>query len=85
MGPLLVQALAILSISAGFEAALSYIGLGIQPPQADWGYMVRAGQEFVFTTPMLAVLPGLLTMIFVIACNFVGDDLRDAFDPRRQQ
>jgi peptide/nickel transport system permease protein len=84
-GPLLVQALAILSISAGFAAALSYIGLGIQPPQADWGYMVRAGQEFVYTSPMLAVLPGVLTMIFVTACNFVGDDLRDAFDPRRRR
>jgi peptide/nickel transport system permease protein len=84
-GPLLVQAFAILSISAGFAAALSYIGLGIQPPRADWGYMVKAGQEFVFTEPMLVILPGLLTMIFVIACNFVGDDLRDAFDPRRRR
>jgi peptide/nickel transport system permease protein len=85
MGPLLVQAFAILSISAGFAAGLSYIGLGIQPPHADWGYMVKAGQEFVFTAPALVVLPGLLTMLFVIACNFVGDDLRDAFDPRRRR
>ena len=85
MGPLLVQALTILSISAGFAAGLSYIGLGIQPPDADWGYMVKAGQEFIFTVPMLAVLPGVLTMLFVMACNFVGDDLRDAFDPRRQR
>jgi peptide/nickel transport system permease protein len=84
-GPLLVQAFAILSISAGFAAALSYIGLGIQPPRADWGYMVKAGQEFVFTEPALVVVPGLLTMLFVIACNFVGDDLRDAFDPRRRR
>lgn len=83
-GPLLVQALTILSIAAGFAAGLSYLGLGIQPPQADWGYMVKAGQEFMFTAPALVVLPGLLTMVFVIACNFVGDDLRDAFDPRRQ-
>jgi peptide/nickel transport system permease protein len=84
-GPLLVQAFAILSISAGFAAGLSYIGLGIQPPRADWGYMVKAGQEFVFTEPMLAVLPGVLVMLFVIACNFVGDDLRDASDPRRRR
>jgi peptide/nickel transport system permease protein len=84
-GPLLVQAFAILSISAGFAAALSYVGLGIQPPRADWGYMVKAGQEFVFTTPALVILPGVLTMLFVIACNFVGDDLRDAFDPRRRR
>jgi len=85
MGPLLVQTFAILSISAGFAAGLSYIGLGIQPPTPDWGYMVKAGQEFVFTTPMLVVVPGLLTMLFVVACNFVGDDLRDAFDPRRRR
>jgi ABC-type dipeptide/oligopeptide/nickel transport system permease subunit len=84
-GPLLVQAFSILSISAGFAAGLSYIGLGIQPPRADWGYMVKAGQEFVFTTPALVIVPGLLTMLFVIACNFVGDDLRDAFDPRRRR
>ena len=83
VGPLLVQALTILSISAGFAAGLSYIGLGIQPPDADWGYMVKAGQEFMFIEPWLVVLPGALTMLFVIACNFVGDDLRDAFDPRR--
>jgi ABC-type dipeptide/oligopeptide/nickel transport system permease subunit len=47
--------------------------------------MVKAGQEFIFTEPALVVLPGLLTMFFVIACNFVGDDLRDAFDPRRRR
>lgn len=83
VGPLLVQTFTILSIAAGFAAGLSYVGLGIQPPTADWGYMVKAGQEFIYTAPSLAVLPGLLTMLFVIACNFIGDDLRDAFDPRR--
>ncbi len=81
-GPLLVQVLMTLSIAAGFAAGLSYLGLGIQPPTPDWGYMVQAGQEFVYTAPSLAVLPALATLGFVVACNFVGDDVRDALDPR---
>jgi peptide/nickel transport system permease protein len=81
-GPLLVQVLMTLSIAAGFAAGLSYLGLGIQPPTPDWGYMVQAGQEFVYTAPSLVVLPALATLVFVVACNFVGDDVRDALDPR---
>ncbi|WP_259471940.1 ABC transporter permease [Streptomyces shenzhenensis] len=81
-GPLLAQVVMTLSVAAGFAAGLSYLGLGIQPPQPDWGYMVQAGQEFLFTAPRLVVLPATLTLLFVVACNFVGDDLRDALDPR---
>ncbi|MFC8520654.1 ABC transporter permease [Streptomyces sp. NPDC057257] len=81
-GPLLAQVVMTLSVAAGFAAGLSYLGLGIQPPTADWGYMVQAGQEFVYTAPRLVVLPAALTLLFVVACNFAGDDLRDALDPR---
>jgi peptide/nickel transport system permease protein len=81
-GPLLVQVLMTLSIAAGFAAGMSYLGLGIQPPTPDWGYMVQAGQEFVYSAPSLVVLPALATLVFVVACNFVGDDVRDALDPR---
>ncbi|MFG2970387.1 ABC transporter permease [Streptomyces sp. NPDC048288] len=81
-GPLLAQVVMTLSVAAGFAAGLSYLGLGIQPPQPDWGYMVQAGQEFLYTAPRLVVLPATLTLLFVVACNFVGDDLRDALDPR---
>jgi peptide/nickel transport system permease protein len=81
-GPLLVQVLMTLSIAAGFAAGMSYLGLGIQPPTPDWGYMVQAGQEFVYTAPSLVVLPALATLVFVVACNFVGDDVRDALDPK---
>jgi ABC-type dipeptide/oligopeptide/nickel transport system permease subunit len=70
-----------LSVGAGFEAGLSYIGLGIQPPTADWGYMVAESQQFIYGAPSLVVLPALAILIFVVACNFVADDLRDAFDP----
>ncbi|MDH6220398.1 ABC transporter permease [Streptomyces pseudovenezuelae] len=81
-GPLLAQVVMTLSIAAGFAAGLSYLGLGIQPPTPDWGYMVQAGQEFLFSAPRLVVLPAMFTLLFVVACNFVGDDLRDALDPR---
>ncbi|MFI9757247.1 ABC transporter permease [Streptomyces sp. NPDC051963] len=81
-GPMLAQVVMTLSVAAGFAAGLSYIGLGIQPPQPDWGYMVQAGQEFLYSAPRLVVLPATLTLLFVVACNFVGDDLRDALDPR---
>ncbi|WP_306204511.1 ABC transporter permease [Actinoplanes sp. RD1] len=81
-GPLLAQVVMTLSVAAGFAAGLSYLGLGIQPPTPDWGYMVQAAQEFLYTAPRLVVLPAAATLIFVVACNFAGDDLRDALDPR---
>ncbi|GAA2653021.1 ABC transporter permease [Paractinoplanes durhamensis] len=81
-GPMLAQVVMTLSVAAGFAAGLSYLGLGIQPPTPDWGYMVQAGQEFLYSAPRLVVLPAAATLIFVVACNFIGDDLRDALDPR---
>lgn len=81
-GPMLAQVVMTLSVAAGFAAGLSYLGLGIQPPAPDWGYMVQAGQEFLYTAPRLVVLPAAATLLFVVACNFVGDDLRDALDPK---
>ncbi|MFD5624830.1 ABC transporter permease [Streptomyces sp. NPDC127072] len=81
-GPMLAQVVMTLSVAAGFAAGLSYLGLGIQPPQPDWGYMVQAGQEFLYSAPRLVILPAAFTLLFVVACNFVGDDLRDALDPR---
>jgi peptide/nickel transport system permease protein len=81
-GPMLAQVVMTLSIAAGFAAGLSYLGLGIQPPTPDWGYMVQAGQEFLYRAPRLVVLPAAATLLFTVACNFVGDDLRDALDPR---
>jgi ABC-type dipeptide/oligopeptide/nickel transport system permease subunit len=84
-GPLLAQVVMTLSVAAGFAAGLSYLGLGIQPPTPDWGYMVQASQEFLYTAPRLVVVPAAATLIFVVACNFVGDDLRDALDPRNHR
>ena len=63
------------------ESALSYIGLGIQPPQPSWGNMLLGAQSYVYTSPLLAVYPGLFIFITVMAYNSVGDGLRDALDP----
>lgn len=64
------------------ESALSYLGLGVQPPTPTWGNMLSGAQHYVWTKPHLAVYPGLLIMMCVLGYNIVGDALRDALDPR---
>jgi peptide/nickel transport system permease protein len=64
------------------EAAVSYLGLGIQPPTPSWGNMLQNAQQYVWTSPALAIFPGLVITLVVLAYNFLGDGLRDAFDPR---
>jgi len=64
------------------ESVLSFLGLGIQPPMASWGNMLTGAQELIWDAPALAVYPGLLIFITVIAFNFLGDGLQDALDPR---
>jgi peptide/nickel transport system permease protein len=65
------------------ESVLSFLGLGIHPPAASWGSMLTKAQELVWDAPALAVWPGLMIFITVIACNFLGDGLQDILDPRR--
>ncbi len=67
------------------ESALSYLGLGIQPPQASWGNMLSNAQAYVWQNPVLPVYPGLLILCTVLAYNFLGDALRDALDPRYRE
>ncbi|HEY2596617.1 MAG TPA: ABC transporter permease [Chloroflexota bacterium] len=67
------------------ESALSYLGLGIQPPTASWGNMLQNAQQYVFTAAALAVYPGVMVTVVVLAYNFLGDGLRDALDPRLSQ
>jgi peptide/nickel transport system permease protein len=64
------------------ESVLSFLGLGIQPPMASWGAMLTNAQEMMNDAPLLALYPGLLIFITVIAFNFLGDGLQDAIDPR---
>jgi peptide/nickel transport system permease protein len=67
------------------ESVLSFLGLGIAPPLASWGAMLSGAQETITIAPLLAVYPGLLIFLVVVACNLVGDGLRDALDPRTLQ
>ena len=82
MPALLVQAT--LSIAAAIiaEAALSFLGLGQQPPSPSWGSMLNAAQRFLTNAPWMAVWPGLAIFLVVLSLNLVGDGLRDALDPR---
>ncbi|MGH6944584.1 MAG: ABC transporter permease [Geminicoccaceae bacterium] len=64
------------------ESVLSFLGLGIQPPLPSWGNMLTNAQELIWQAPALAVWPGLLIFVTVIAFNFLGDGLQDALDPR---
>jgi len=64
------------------EAVLSFLGLGIQPPTPSWGNLLTNAQELVWTAPTLAIWPGLLILVTVVALNIVGDGLREALDPR---
>ncbi|MCP4330993.1 MAG: ABC transporter permease [Alphaproteobacteria bacterium] len=66
------------------ESVLSFLGLGIQPPIPSWGNMLTNAQELVWTAPSLAVWPGLMIFLTVIAFNFVGDGSQDAFNPKSQ-
>ena len=63
-------------------AGLSFLGLGTQPPTADWGSMLATGRQFVILSPHVVLLPGLAIFVIVLALNLVGDALRDFLDPR---
>jgi len=63
-------------------AGLSFLGLGTQPPTADWGSMLATGRQFVVLSPHVALLPGLAIFVIVLALNMIGDALRDLLDPR---
>ncbi len=64
------------------ESAISYLGLGVQPPTPSWGSMLQRAQQYVFTAPTLAFYPGAAIVLIVLAFNFLGDGLRDVLDPR---
>lgn len=81
-GVLVVQATLRFAIAILAEAALSYLGLGTQPPTPSWGRMLNEGQSMMFQAPLLAVWPGLAILLSVLGLNLLGDGLRDLLDPR---
>jgi peptide/nickel transport system permease protein len=79
---LLVQATLTIATAIIAEAALSFLGLGQQPPAPSWGSMLNSAQRFLSNAPWMAVFPGLAIFITVLSFNLLGDGLRDALDPR---
>ncbi|HRL99199.1 MAG TPA: ABC transporter permease [Acidovorax sp.] len=79
---LIVQATIQFAIAILAEAALSYLGLGTQPPQPSWGRMLSEAQTLMFQAPLLAVWPGVAIALAVLGLNLLGDGLRDLLDPR---
>jgi len=77
----LVQATAMLAVAVSTGAALNYLGLGVEPPQPDWGLMVSEGQKHVFSAAYIPLIPGVFITLTVLSVNFVGDALRDYLDP----
>ena len=80
--PIVVQASLSVAFAILAEASLSFLGLGVQPPQASWGSMINAGRGYLQQAPWIVFGPGAALFITVVGLNFVGDALRDALDPR---
>ncbi|TYR97067.1 ABC transporter permease [Rossellomorea vietnamensis] len=81
MAPIIVFATMRMATAILSTSALSFLGLGAQPPTPEWGAMIAQGQNFMWTSPHMTVVPGIAIMLIVFAFNVVGDGLRDALDP----
>ena len=81
IGPILVSGTLQMASAIITESGLSYLGFGVQPPTPTWGSILSTAQNQVFRAPWIAFYPGLMIFITVMAINYIGDGLRDAFDP----
>ncbi|NOH02243.1 MAG: ABC transporter permease [Chloroflexi bacterium] len=81
VGPILVSGTLQMASAIITESGLSYLGFGVQPPTPTWGSILSTAQDKIFRAPWLAFYPGLMIFITVMAINYIGDGLRDAFDP----
>lgn len=82
MAPLIVETTLSLAFAILAEAALSFFGLGTQPPDPSWGRMLSEGRQYIGQSPWMGIFPGLAIMLTVMGFNFLGDGLRDVLDPR---
>ena len=85
MGPIIVLATLGIGGIIILESALSFLGLGIRPPNPSWGGTLADGRAFILRFPHIAFFPGLMIVVTVLAFNFLGDGLRDALDPRERE
>ena len=82
IGPFIIQATLRIGSSILLAATLSFLGLGAQPPTPEWGSMLSAARNYIWTAPHLAIVPGMAITVTVISVNLIGDALRDYLDPR---
>jgi peptide/nickel transport system permease protein len=82
LAPVIAYAASLASLMVVLGAGLSFLGLGIQPPEADWGQMINEGQLVLPTSPQVATIPGIAIFLLAIGCNLLGDSLRDLLDPK---
>ncbi len=82
LGPVVVRLTYGIPAAIQTEAVLSFIGLGVRPPQASWGSMIERGNQAVLTAPHMVLFPGIAIALTMLAFNFLGDGLRDALDPQ---
>jgi peptide/nickel transport system permease protein len=80
--PLIVYSTTIAGLLVVYGSGLSYLGLGVQPPTADWGVMAAAGRDALSLAPHVSTIPGIVILLVALSFNLVGDGLRDALDPR---
>jgi peptide/nickel transport system permease protein len=84
VSPVVVQTAVCLSYAILIESALSYLGIGVQPPLPSWGTILNEGKEFLALAPWVSLFPGAAIVLAVLAFNIIGDGLRDALDPRTE-
>lgn len=84
VSPVVVQTAVCLSYAILIESALSYLGVGVQPPAPSWGTILNEGREFLALAPWVSLFPGAAIVLAVLAFNIIGDGLRDALDPRTE-
>ncbi len=83
IGPIIVEATLEFGYAIIEESGLSFLGFGIQPPTPSWGNLLSNAQEYFVKYPWLAVFPGVMIFLSIISINYIGDGLRDAFDPNK--
>jgi peptide/nickel transport system permease protein len=85
VGPIIVAGTFILAGAMYVEAVLDFLGFGLAPQIPSWGNLLTSAQNDFYDAPMLAVAPGVILTLTILCVNFVGDGLRDAFDPRHSR
>ena len=85
VGPIIVQATLAMGSAILTISSLSFMGMGIQPPQPEWGTMLYEGRDLIRTSPYLVIFPGIAIAVSVLSLNLLGDGLRDALDPKLKQ